>query len=156
MKIKKSKKLQQHIKSIFRIRWWLDLERIRGGFAYLTKGAKTLLVPQKPQKPKESFNAAATRLHLNAADLEQKSKSLRGLSLLMCLVALCMTGYTIYQILYGSYHAAFLSVVLTLFALVLAFRYHFWYFQIRSQKLGCSISEWYQQGLLSRKGGKKK
>ncbi|MBA4696470.1 MAG: type IV secretion protein IcmV [Legionella sp.] len=155
MKIKKSTKLKNFFKRIFQIRWWLDLDRIRSGLNYLINGAKVLFIPQKNQIPTESFDAAVSRFQLSNQELQQKGKSLFHLSLLMCVLALAIGSYTVYQFLYGSYHSAFLSLVLALIALTLAFRYHFWYFQIKTQKLGCSISEWFQQGLLSRKDGKK-
>ena len=44
-----------------------------------------------------------------------------------------------------------LQAIDTLIALVLAFRYHFWYFQMKQHKLGCTFNEWYRQGLLGEK-----
>jgi len=34
-------------------------------------------------------------------------------------------------------------VALTLYVLTQAFRYHFWLFQLRNRKLGCTLSEWW-------------
>jgi intracellular multiplication protein IcmV len=55
-----------------------------------------------------------------------------------------------YQLFYGSYQAAIVSFIILWIALVLAFRYHFWYFQIKNRKLGCTVYEWYR-GLLGDK-----
>jgi intracellular multiplication protein IcmV len=51
----------------------------------------------------------------------------------------------------GSIKAFIVSLVVTLIALILAYRYHFWYFQMKQRKLGCTFSEWYKQGLFGEK-----
>lgn len=135
---------------IFNIRLWFDWERMKAFTQYLLQGCKTFLVPQKAQVT-ESFEEAMARLGLTDSDLLARQKGLLRLSLLTLGFAILLLGYAIYHVFYGSLLAVMLSVVLMCVTLVLAFRYHFWYFQIKKRKLGCTIREWFKQGLM---GGK--
>ncbi|HAU1881722.1 TPA: type IV secretion protein IcmV, partial [Legionella pneumophila] len=99
----------------------------------------------------ESFDEAVKKLKLNEADLIIKQKALFRLSVIMVIAALMLLIYTGYQLFYGSWKATIISLVVVMIALVLAFRYHFWYYQIKQRKLGCTVKEWYRQGLLGEK-----
>lgn len=135
---------------IFNVRAWFDWDRVKSFTLYLHNGFKRFFVPQQANTS-ESFDEAVAKLNLTEKDLLLKQKSLFRLSIVMVVVATVVLFYTIYQLLYGSYHAALLSLVIMFIALVLAFRYNFWYFQIKHRKLGCSFKEWYRQGLLGEK-----
>lgn len=139
-------RIQLILARIFNVRAWADFDRVKSFTNYLANGFKRMFVPQTPQKG-ESFKAAAARLGISEQALMGKKTALYRLSILMCITAACIFLYTLYQLIYGSYRATIISLVITLIALVLAYRYHFWYFQIKERKLGCSFDEWYKQGL---------
>ncbi|CEK11710.1 type IVB secretion system protein IcmV [Legionella hackeliae] len=147
MKIKKSTRLASILKRIFNVRAWIDFDRVRAFTAYLVAGFQKMFIPQQQTGQGESFEAAIARMNLSEQDLQAKQSALYRLSLLMSAAAVCIFGYAVYHLFYGTYRALIVSLVLVLVALVLAFRYHFWYFQIKERKLGCSISEWYREGL---------
>ncbi len=150
MKIKKSSHLAEIVKRLFNVRWWLDYDRLKAFTTYLVQGFAKFFIPQSHKKG-ESFEMAVKRMNLTSKDLVLKQKALFRLSLLMSVFMIIVFGYGLYQCLYGSYKAAILSIIVSLIALVLAFRYHFWYFQIKQRKLGCSFQEWYRQGLMRNK-----
>lgn len=147
---KKQSKIITLISSIINVRAWFDWERVKSFTTYLSNGIKRLFVPQENNEV-ESFNEAATKLHISDADLLAKQKALFRLSLVMLVAACLIFGYAGYQLFYGSFKAVYVSLVVTLIALALAFRYHFWYFQIKTRKLGCTFNEWFRQGLLGEK-----
>ena len=66
----------------------------------------------------------------------------------MVSLAMMLFLYFLYNLFYGRYAAVLLSSIVMLLALVIAFRYHFWYFQIQQRKLGCTLSDWFWQGLM--------
>lgn len=134
---------------IFKIKYWSDAERIQGFFQYIQELFQRLFVLQ-PKPAKESFEAVQERLQLTDEALLIKQRSLFRLSILMCVFALAMLVYTAYQCFYGYFFAIILSGIVSLLALTFAFRYHFWYFQIRQKKLGCSLRVWFREGLLRR------
>ncbi|KTD66546.1 intracellular multiplication protein IcmV [Legionella santicrucis] len=136
---------------IFKIRIWFDWERMKAITVSLGNGIKHLFVPHQNIETEESFTDATTKFGLSDESLLSKQKALFRLSMLMLLSAVLILGYAGYQFYLGSMKAGLVSLVVTLIALVLAFRYHFWYFQIKQRKLGCTFNEWYRQGLLGAK-----
>lgn len=153
MKKNKPKKTLGVFKSIFNIRQWTDYDRMRAFTHYVGDAFKRVFVPQKIKKvdTKTSFKEAVTNMHMTEEGLERRKKALYRLSILMTLLGFCIFLYTIYQLVWGGIAAAVVSLVLSAIGFVLAFRYHFWYFQIRERKLGCTLREWYEQGLLGKK-----
>lgn len=135
---------------IFNVRAWVDFDRMKSYTSYLADGFRKMFIPQKKQA-EESFEDAMTRLNLSEKDLQKRRSSLYRLSLFMCGAALLILAYGIYQLVHGGYMATIISLAVMLIALALAFRYHFWYFQISERKLGCTLREWYKKGLM---GGK--
>lgn len=150
MKKQGDSKIFRLISSIFNVRAWFDWDRVRAFTLYLVTGFKKLFVPQKPQQV-DSFKEVSKKMDLNDESLSKKEQALLRLSILMLSFACIILGYAGYQLFYGSIKAFLVSFVLTLIALTLAFRYHFWYYQIRHRKLGCTFDEWFRQGLLGEK-----
>ncbi|MDF1683951.1 MAG: type IVB secretion system protein IcmV [Legionellaceae bacterium] len=134
---------------IFKFKYWSDADRVKSFFDYIKDLFQRLFVIQ-PKEAKESFEKVQARLNLTDEQLVSKQRSLFRLSMLMCVFALSMLGYTVYQFFNGYFFAIVLSFIVSLLALSFAFRYHFWYFQIREHKLGCSVRAWFNQGLLGR------
>ena len=150
MKKNEKSRILNVITRIFNVRSWLDFDRLKAFTLYLVNGFKQMFIPQK-KEAKESFEQALNRLNIDEKDLDEKKKSLYRLSLLMCSSAAVIFIYMSYQMVFGGIKAVILSFILMLIALVLAFKYHFWYFQIKERKLGCSIAEWYKQGFMGEK-----
>ncbi|HBI22042.1 MAG TPA: type IV secretion protein IcmV [Legionella sp.] len=109
----------------------------------------TYFVPQE-RAPAETFAEAQERLQLTADDLLNRKKALFRSSLLMIFIAGLILIYILYNLFHAHFLAAGMSLIALSIALVLAFRYHFWYFQIKKQKLGCTLREWFQQGLMGK------
>ncbi|MFT4058573.1 MAG: type IVB secretion system protein IcmV [Legionella sp.] len=150
MKKHSNSKIVKLLGSILNVRAWFDWERVRAFTLYLVNGFKRLFVPQKNFKA-QSFKEASTKLNLNDENLHIKQNALLRLSIIMLIAAFIIFSYAGYQLMYGSFKAMIVSLIVTLIALTLAFRYHFWYYQIKQRKLGCSFNEWFRQGLLGEK-----
>ena len=150
MKKKSGSRVVRVFSRILNVRSWADWDRIKSFTEYLVNGVKRLFVPQQ-NTSSESFEKAKAELNLSDAELLVKQNALFRLSVVMVTVATLIFIYMGYQLIYGTFRAAIVSLVLVLIALVLAFRYHFWYFQIKHRKLGCTIEEWYRQGILGEK-----
>ncbi|AOW53551.1 TPA: type IV secretion protein IcmV [Legionella pneumophila subsp. pneumophila] len=150
MKKKSGSRIVRVITRIINVRKWVDWDRMKSFTLYLVNGVKRLFVPQEPTHV-EAFDEAVKKLKLNEADLIIKQKALFRLSVIMVIAAFMLLIYMGYQLFYGSWKATIISLVVVMIALVLAFRYHFWYYQIKQRKLGCTVKEWYRQGLLGEK-----
>lgn len=150
MKNKSESRTKRLIGRIFNVRSWIDYDRIRAGQKYILNTASTYFVPQD-KKATESFDKAMARLKLTDADILARQTALLRTSIIIVGMAFAIFCYAIYNLFHAHYIAALLSVVVMLLALSLAFRYHFWYFQIKQHKLGCTLSEWFKQGLMGAK-----
>lgn len=146
-KNKSGSKFKTLLNRIFNVRAWMDWDRMKTGGKFLEEGAKKLFVP-RPARPVETFEEAMQRMKLTEADLALRRRALFRMSIMMACLSMGLLIYFFYHIFYGSLHAAFLTLALSLLAAALGFRYHFWYFQIKSRKLGCTFHEWYRQGLM--------
>lgn len=138
------------IKRILNFRQWADWDRMKAFTLYLAQGIGRLFSPKEPET-KESFKAAISRLKLSQKELLAKKNGLLRLAVFMVTLAFIIFIYAVYNFFMGYIIAACLSFVVMFIALVLAFRYHFWYFQIQQQKLGCTIGEWFRVGILGEK-----
>ena len=150
MKKRKESRIVKIFKRIFNFRAMADVDRLKLFANFVVNLFKRLFIPQ--QNPhggsKQSFDEAVEKLNLTKDQLEDRKKSLWRLSLLMISISVMVLIYSVYHLFWGTWPGFYLSLVVSLLALVLAFRYHFWYFQIKQRKLGCSISEWFRQGIL--------
>jgi len=151
MQKKKSSRTGKLFSRIFNVRQWSDWDRSQSTASYLWERLTLLFVVKDKKENAESFEAAKRRLNISDKQLEERKKSLYLLAWIMAILALAIFIYAIYQLFFGTYQAALISAVLSFVALGLFFRYHFWYFQIKNKKLGCTFSEWFYQGLLGRK-----
>lgn len=150
MKNKSGSRIGRVLTRIINIRSWVDWDRMKVFTRYLVNGFRKFFVPQK-KGPGESFEAAQKRLKLKDSDLLARQTGLLRLSILMVTIALLLLAYSIYLFTSRGYMGGLVSLVVMFIALVLAFRYHFWYFQIKERKLGCTIQEWFKQGLMGEK-----
>ena len=136
--------------SIFNVRLWIDWDRSKAYLLYVFFGIKKYFVPQSPSS-EESFTEAKNKFELSDEMLIKQQNSLLHLSLLMLGFAFLMLIYTVYQLILGSLFSVIVSVVVMCLALTFAFRYHFWYFQVKERKLGCTLTEWFRRGLMGDK-----
>lgn len=150
MKKQSESRIGRVFRRIFNVRAWFDYDRMKGWTDYLLSGIKKMFVPQK-QVATESFAEAVKRMQLTEDDLQIKENSLWRLSVVMLILSVFILIYAIYQLIAGTWIASVISLVVMMIGLALAFRYHFWYYQIKARKLGVSVQEWFHQGLLGEK-----
>lgn len=150
MKKKSGSRIVRVFSRIFKLRAWFDWDRIKSFTIALKNGIKLLFVKQEATKT-ESFESAVSRMKLSDTELTAKQKALFRLSLLMLGMFVLIFGYGIYQLCYGTFKAFIVSLVVSVVAATLAFRYHFWFYQLKHRKLGCTFQEWFRQGLLGEK-----
>ena len=147
---KQTEKRSSLLKRIFNIRQWSDWYRVKAGARYFWTSASKLSQADR-QRQVEDFKHAQLRLGLSDEALARRGLYLRRLSYFMLFLSALIFCYGIYHLFYASWIAFILSLVVTSIGLSLAFRYHFWWFQISRQTLGCTFSEWYQASILGRK-----
>ncbi len=149
---KKTKsKISAAIARRFNFSAWSDWQRIKSGGQYIAKGAKQVFIPS-PTLSTESFSEAQRRMKLTDETLADRGRSLWWISILMLVMSVALLIYSIYHFAFGTIHSAILTLSLSAVSLTFAFKYHFWYFQITQRKLGCTVGNWFREGVLGRKG----
>lgn len=158
MKIKSDSKIRSVLKKMINIPAWFDWERTKSVTLYVTSALRRLFiidvedaVKEKEAAQTESFETAQKKMNLTDAELVGRQRALLRLSLLMVLISGLIFSYSIYHFINAHFKAGMISLVVMMIAVTLAFRYHFWYFQIKNRKLGCTIQEWFRKGLLGEK-----
>lgn len=118
---------------------WDYLSETAGQFKVLLLD---IVVPKKASYS-ETFEEAMQRLQLNEEDLVARKKEFTRLFYFFLGLAFLVVLYALYMAIKGSLAPSLIAFCLALYALTQAFRFHFWLFQIKHRKLGCSWREWF-------------
>ncbi len=136
------RKLASQIVDI-RVDRWVDFKGNKDTGLYFLGLARSLFKSQ-PKTELEAFERVVEEKDLSDTDLAVQSEKYKTLALLFIMVAGLLLLYTIILVCFGNFMGMCISLSLTIYALSQAFRFHFWYFQIKQRKLGCSLKEWYR------------
>lgn len=134
----------------FRIDRWLDLAFHKQTLSNIIKHAKGLYTIPNSEK-RETFKDAVLRFELSDGELEAQANRYLSLTYLFLAVSFCIFIYALCLLLfYRNFPGFCVSLALVIFGLSNAFRNHFWYFQIKQEKLGCTFKEWWDHGFLKK------
>lgn len=131
-------------KTFFNPRAWIGYDFLRDQTRVIWTFVRDVtLTPSQPVRT-ETFEEAMQRLNIQENELELIKRR-------YWTYAVLFLGLAVVDFLYGIYllfnHYAFLGFVLAsaVCALLLtqAFKYHFWYFQVKNRHLGYSFQEWW-------------
>jgi intracellular multiplication protein IcmV len=125
----------------FRVDQWLNLKMIKDNTLFYARETKELFTIDKSDST-ENFEEATTRLRLTEDFIKNQTKRYFYLTCLFLVSAGLILAYGVYIALQGNIMGGCICFCLTVYALSCAFRFHFWYFQMKRKKLGCSIQEW--------------
>lgn len=129
-------------KTFFNPRGWIGYDNLKEQSKSIWGIVKPLFTSRKPVK-EESFDQAMQRLRLTEQDIAVRKKNcwlLSRIFLGLGIVAFILGIYLV--ITAGTWHGLVLSLAVSALFMSQAFRYHFWHFQIKHRKLGCTFSEW--------------
>lgn len=133
----------------FRVDRWLDLETLKKNYSFFWQRTKYLFKADVA-KTEETFEDAANRLNLTSEELANQAIRYRYLAFFFLSLVFGFGCYGLFLAYYGNWMGSVISFALGSYALALAFRFHFWNFQISEQKLGCTLEEWYQNNFRKR------
>lgn len=134
--------LKVNRKTFFNPSAWIGVNELKTSTTIIWGIVKDLITPAKPERV-ETFEEAMHRLHLTEKDLRKQGQ-------IYFLYALLFVGLAVSSLVIGFYflfhHKTIAGWLLTICVSALfgvqAFRFHFWYFQIKHRKLGCTFEEW--------------
>lgn len=157
MNIKRRERFKKTGKRVGRAinpRAWMGYDHLKKSTLFLKNEFNNVFVPPSPGEQND-FEEVVENFNLTPKELLEKQKTFLFLAIFLVFLMLIVLGYALYQLIHAHYLSFFPSFVLSLFCLSLAFRYHFWYFQVKSRKLGCTLQEWLEF-LLSKKQSSEK
>ena len=146
---KKNKDRQPRLKRFRDFRTWSNYDEHKKFLRNFINTFKGMFVPDESSFS-ESFDTATRRYNLDDKVLRERARLFFSVSIIMLIISLCGLGAFVYLLLTGQFRPAMISVFIIMASAGLSFRYHFWYFQIKHRKLGCSFNEWLKHGLLGK------
>lgn len=100
-----------------------------------------IVIPKKATRA-ETFEEAMVRLELTEEDLKERKLEFSRLFYFFIILSALIVSYGLYLAFTGSMISSLICFGLAIYALAQAFRFHFWLFQLKQRKLGCTIKEW--------------
>lgn len=92
---------------------------------------------EKSAERKTFSEAGYTKLQLSKA-----KETFKKYFFFYAVVTILSLLYIIYALVHADYRLAILATLFFVLCLAQAFRYHFWLFQIKQGRLGCTFEEW--------------
>ncbi|EKD73664.1 MAG: intracellular multiplication protein IcmV [uncultured bacterium] len=129
-------------RTFFNPRGWSGYDLVKAQFAITWNILKNLFTPQTPLR-QETFEEAMKRMHLSEEMLQDTSRNYLIFAYVFALFGLLTLVFSFYLLFHhGTAAGWILGLFSTALFFVFGFRYHFWHFQIKHRKLGCTFQEW--------------
>lgn len=131
-------------KTFFNPSAWLNFNEIKEGNRAIYESVNGLFRTPVAKRT-ETFAQAVERLKLGEATIERTKEAYFNYAVVFLSLAIVVGLFSIFLLFYHFTISGFLIGIAAaaLFA-AQAFKYHFWYFQIKHRKLGCTLAEWRQ------------
>ena len=131
-------------KTFFNPRGWAGYDSLKTQVVITWGIVKNLFSPAAPRR-QETFEQAVQRLNLSEKEIQQVSNRYLVYAYAFVILGVGTLFFSFYLLLHHGTPAGWmLGLLTTALFFVFAFRYHFWHFQIKHRKLGCTFEEWRQ------------
>lgn len=131
------------LKPFFEIPRWIGTSTIKRNATIIREQAiEVTRVRQSTRK--ETFDEAIARFGLTEQDILLRQHAFLRLALTFAGVGALVLCYAMYLLWCDYAIAGMIAFVVGLLSLGYAFRYHFWFFQTKHRKLGCTFKDWLQ------------
>lgn len=123
---------------------WLGWKQISSSTKDIKETAEFIFNKSDPkEKKKETFEQAVYRLRLDEKDIHRRAMNFLRLAIFYLVFSFVLFIYAIYLFLETSHLLAVaMTFALSIVLLAYAYREHFWYFQLKKRKFGCTLKEW--------------
>ncbi len=130
-------------KTFFNPLGWIGYNELKSYNKIIWANLKDIGTAPTPERT-ETFEAAMQRLNVTEADVNRVSEIYVFYAIFFVIIAaFAFIGAFIFLIGYGKFSAFILALACVAILLCYAFRFHFWHFQIKHRKLGCTFAEWW-------------
>ena len=139
-------------KTFFNPGGWVGYNQVKSNTTIIWDIIRGLVYPMTPERS-ETFEAAMQRLNQTENDIQTTGQTYFEYALVFLFLGACLAIYSFYLLFFHRTFSGFLlGIASGALFLSQAFKYHFWYFQIKQRKLGCTFQDWWQYILATVKG----
>ena len=111
---------------------------------------KMMQIDSLRDQSEESFDYAIKRLGLTEDELQKRQKGFLINSILLFLLGVFFGVMGIYLTLNHLLAAGLVTQLFTFISFCFALYMHFWFFQLKNRKLGCSFKEWWENKIINK------
>lgn len=126
----------------FNVKGWMGYDQLKKSTTSMTSYTKDLFSKPKMGEP-ETFEEAMVRMGLTEEDLNHREKTCRKYLFFFAGLGGLLLFYSLFLLINGDVRNTFLCLGISAFLFVQAFKQHFWLYQIRERRLGCTMQEWW-------------
>lgn len=131
------------LRSVFNVKKWMNIDDVGRTSSAALNDVYSLFHPHNAKRF-ETFDEAVARLRLNPTILAQLKHTFMNYTRIFLVVTLGCIGYAGYLFWVNAWLPGVATLVISGISLSICFRYHFWWFQIHSKKLGCHLGDYIQ------------
>jgi intracellular multiplication protein IcmV len=129
-------------KTFFNPAGWLGYNQVKNNTNIIWSILQDLIVPAQA-KHKETFAEAMKRLNLDEQEITDRKETYFNYVLFFIAMASVLIIYSFYLLIVHRTFSGFaLGLVSSALFGVQAFKYHFWYTQIKLRRLGLTYHDW--------------
>ena len=122
---------------------WMGLDEIKSTGKNIGDLAKDVFTIKEAEHD-DTFERAAARLDLKDEEIQKRAKSFLQLATIYVLFGVALFAYAIYLGFWKFYILpTFMTFMLSALSFAFAYREHFWYFQMKTKKLGQTYKDWF-------------
>lgn len=122
---------------------WAGLDQIKDSTKGVVNLGQKLFISEQANYT-ETFEEALQRLNITEEQLNARKKEFTRLMIIYLIISLIIFSYSIYVVaVYKNFMGFMMGFAITLYSLTYVFKYHFWIYQIKNKKLGCTLREWF-------------
>ncbi len=143
-------RIKKIIKPLVDVPKWIGYRQLVETNRSLFSFAKKFFIPEQATT-QESFDQALARLRVTEADLTQRIKEFTRLLWIWIVLLIVCIAYSLHLLTEHALRGFFPCLGLSFVILTQVFRYHFWIFQVKHRRLGCTFRDWLSHFLTGKK-----
>jgi len=140
------------VRDIFKVSWrtffnpgdWIGYTELRSASRIIWGNVRVLFNVPVPER-RETFKVAMKRLQVTEKEVQKIAQNYLLYSIVFVILSAISFATSFYMLFeYHSFFSWLFSILVTILFLAQALRFHFWFFQIKHRKLGCTFKEWWR------------
>lgn len=133
--------IKKIVKPLVDVPSWMGTEWIGHHWTVIRDSFQTLFYAREVTYT-EDFSQAMARLGLTEADLKKRVRDYSILFIIFLVFGIGVFLYMLYLLSELHWRGGIIAFAVAFFAFAQAFRCHFWVFQIKQRRLGCTFKDW--------------